>query len=103
MLSTSSSLSLAVVGLQILGVAWAAVDFINPILGGGSMLNNGKLKLYLFDVICLIDFSSMRFTSWQRTRRATECEQDIASQNYPIDNPSIGHYICIKRSSRPYE
>jgi len=42
MLSALSSLSLAVVGLQVLGVvrAWAGVDFINPNLGGGSMLNN---------------------------------------------------------------
>jgi hypothetical protein len=38
-----SPLSITVVGLQILGVvsAWAGVDYINPMLGGGSMLNNG--------------------------------------------------------------
>ena len=44
-------LSVAVVGLQLLDVvkAWAGVqvDFINPTLGGGSMLNNGKFKFYL--------------------------------------------------------
>jgi hypothetical protein len=42
MLSTFSSLSIAVVGLQVFGVvsAWAGVDFFNPIVGGGSMLNN---------------------------------------------------------------
>jgi hypothetical protein len=46
MLSPLSSLSIAVVGLQVLGVVsdWAGVDFINPSLGGGSMLNNGKFK-----------------------------------------------------------
>ena len=49
MLSTLISLSLAVVGLHVFGVvrAWAGVDFINPTLGGGSMLNNGKFKFYL--------------------------------------------------------
>ena len=49
MLSMLNFLSLAVVGLQVLGVvrAWADVDFINPMLGGGSMLNNGKSKFYL--------------------------------------------------------
>lgn len=52
MLSPLSSLSIAVIGLQVLGVVGAlpGVDFINPILGGGSMLNNGEfnfdLKLY---------------------------------------------------------
>ena len=43
-----SSLSIVVVGLQVLSVVRAqAVDFINPTLGGGSMLNNGKFKFYL--------------------------------------------------------
>jgi hypothetical protein len=48
-LSPLSSLSIAVVGLQVLGVvrALVGVDFINPLLGGGSMLNNGEFKFYL--------------------------------------------------------
>jgi hypothetical protein len=52
MLSALSSLSLAVVGLQVLGVvrAWAGVDFINPNLGGGSMLNNGKFTFYFLSL-----------------------------------------------------
>jgi hypothetical protein len=54
MLSSLSSLSIAVVGLQVLGVVSArraGVGFINPMLGGGSMLNNGKFIFYLI-VIC---------------------------------------------------
>jgi hypothetical protein len=48
MFSTFSPLSIAVVGLQVFGVvsAWAGVGFINPIVGGGSMLNNGQFEFY---------------------------------------------------------
>ena len=46
MLSQLNALSIAVVGLQFLGVVRAGVDFFNPMLGGGSMLNNGEFNLY---------------------------------------------------------
>ena len=42
----TGAFSIATVGLQLLSVVrvQAAVDFVNPNLGGGSMLDNGKLN-----------------------------------------------------------
>ena len=42
--------SIAAVGLQLLSAVRVqatavAVDFVNPVLGGGSMLDNGELNL----------------------------------------------------------
>lgn len=48
MLTPLSALSIAIVGLQILSVVGAEevdVDFFNPNMGGGSMLNDGKFNL----------------------------------------------------------
>jgi len=47
MLSPLSSLSTAVIGLQLLSAvrAQAGADFVNPNLNGGSMLDNGELNL----------------------------------------------------------
>ena len=42
----TGAFSIAAVGLQLLSTVrvQAAVDFVNPNLGGGSMLDNGDLK-----------------------------------------------------------
>ena len=44
----TGAFSIAAVGLQLLGAVRlqaVAVDFVNPNLGGGSMLDNGKLDI----------------------------------------------------------
>lgn len=44
----TGAFSIAAVGLQLLSAVrvQAAVDFANPVLGGGSMLDNGELNFY---------------------------------------------------------
>lgn len=49
----TGAFSIAAVGLQLLSAirVGASVDFVNPNLGGGSMLDNGELIFYILNLI----------------------------------------------------